>query len=49
MYLNSVAMLFLYTVLLFHSQGYCATQWKTLKERFDSGLYASHADFHRLK
>uniref|UniRef100_G3P9F9 nucleoside-triphosphate phosphatase n=1 Tax=Gasterosteus aculeatus aculeatus TaxID=481459 RepID=G3P9F9_GASAC len=28
---------------------YCATQWKTLKERFDSGLYASHADLHRLK
>ncbi|XP_047236257.1 ectonucleoside triphosphate diphosphohydrolase 4 isoform X2 [Girardinichthys multiradiatus] len=31
------------------AKGYCATQWKTLKERFDSGLYASHADFHRLK
>ncbi|KAM8885717.1 ectonucleoside triphosphate diphosphohydrolase 4 isoform 2-T2 [Spinachia spinachia] len=28
---------------------YCGTQWKTLKERFDSGLYASHADLHRLK
>uniref|UniRef100_A0AAY4AT28 nucleoside-triphosphate phosphatase n=1 Tax=Denticeps clupeoides TaxID=299321 RepID=A0AAY4AT28_9TELE len=28
---------------------YCATQWKTLKERFDRGLYASHADVHRLK
>ncbi|CAL8342812.1 unnamed protein product [Lota lota] len=28
---------------------YCATQWKTLKERFDYGLYASHADLHRLK
>lgn len=31
------------------AKGYCATQWTTLKERFDSGLYASHADFHRLK
>uniref|UniRef100_A0A1A7YGR4 nucleoside-triphosphate phosphatase n=1 Tax=Iconisemion striatum TaxID=60296 RepID=A0A1A7YGR4_9TELE len=31
------------------AKGYCATQWKTLKERFDSGLYASHADLHRLK
>ncbi|XP_023694250.2 ectonucleoside triphosphate diphosphohydrolase 4 isoform X1 [Paramormyrops kingsleyae] len=29
--------------------GYCATQWRTLKERFDRGLYASHADLHRLK
>uniref|UniRef100_A0A674A9T4 nucleoside-triphosphate phosphatase n=1 Tax=Salmo trutta TaxID=8032 RepID=A0A674A9T4_SALTR len=28
---------------------YCATQWRTLKKRFDSGLYASHADVHRLK
>nr|XP_014015634.1 unnamed protein product [Salmo salar] len=25
---------------------YCATQWRTLKKRFDSG---SHADVHRLK
>ncbi|MGH0166455.1 UNVERIFIED_CONTAM: hypothetical protein FKN15_072743 [Acipenser sinensis] len=28
---------------------YCATKWTTLKERFDRGLYASHADLHRLK
>lgn len=31
------------------AKNYCATQWKTLRERFDSGLYASHADLHRLK
>nr|XP_057927558.1 ectonucleoside triphosphate diphosphohydrolase 4 isoform X2 [Doryrhamphus excisus] len=31
------------------AKSYCATQWKTLRERFDSGLYASHADLHRLK
>ncbi|CAL1616082.1 unnamed protein product [Knipowitschia caucasica] len=31
------------------AKNYCAVQWKTLKERFDAGLYASHADFHRLK
>ncbi|CAL8295445.1 ectonucleoside triphosphate diphosphohydrolase 4 isoform X1 [Gadus morhua] len=31
------------------ARSYCATQWKTLKERFDRGLYASHADLHRLK
>ncbi|XP_077378754.1 ectonucleoside triphosphate diphosphohydrolase 4 isoform X2 [Festucalex cinctus] len=31
------------------AKSYCATQWKTLKERFDSGLYASHADLHRLQ
>ncbi|KAG7480726.1 hypothetical protein MATL_G00059340 [Megalops atlanticus] len=31
------------------AKSYCATQWKTLKERFDRGLYASHADLHRLK
>ncbi|XP_057688143.1 ectonucleoside triphosphate diphosphohydrolase 4 isoform X2 [Corythoichthys intestinalis] len=31
------------------AKGYCATQWKTLRERFDSGLYASHADLHRLQ
>lgn len=31
------------------AKSYCATQWATLKERFDSGLYASHADLHRLK
>lgn len=30
-------------------QSYCATQWRTLKERFNTGLYASHADMHRLK
>ncbi|XP_043939051.1 ectonucleoside triphosphate diphosphohydrolase 4 isoform X2 [Protopterus annectens] len=28
---------------------YCATKWATLKGRFDQGLYASHADLHRLK
>ncbi|KAJ8380101.1 hypothetical protein SKAU_G00008790 [Synaphobranchus kaupii] len=31
------------------AKSYCATQWRTLKERFDRGLYASHADLHRLK
>ncbi|XP_041956624.1 ectonucleoside triphosphate diphosphohydrolase 4 isoform X1 [Alosa sapidissima] len=31
------------------AKNYCATQWRTLKERFDRGLYASHADLHRLK
>ncbi|XP_028312852.1 ectonucleoside triphosphate diphosphohydrolase 4 isoform X3 [Gouania willdenowi] len=31
------------------AKSYCATQWKTLRERFDSGLFASHADLHRLK
>ncbi|XP_077417544.1 ectonucleoside triphosphate diphosphohydrolase 4 isoform X2 [Vanacampus margaritifer] len=31
------------------AKSYCATQWKTLRERFDSGLYASHADLHRLQ
>ncbi|KPP72663.1 ectonucleoside triphosphate diphosphohydrolase 4-like [Scleropages formosus] len=31
------------------ARSYCATQWDTLKERFDRGLYASHADMHRLK
>ncbi|XP_067084446.1 ectonucleoside triphosphate diphosphohydrolase 4 isoform X1 [Osmerus mordax] len=31
------------------AKSYCATQWRTLKERFDAGLYASHADMHRLK
>ncbi|XP_030638138.1 ectonucleoside triphosphate diphosphohydrolase 4 isoform X2 [Chanos chanos] len=31
------------------AKSYCATQWTTLKERFDRGLYASHADLHRLK
>ncbi|KAF3850736.1 hypothetical protein F7725_012508 [Dissostichus mawsoni] len=31
------------------AKSYCSTQWKTLKERFDSGLYATHADLHRLK
>uniref|UniRef100_A0A672J906 nucleoside-triphosphate phosphatase n=1 Tax=Salarias fasciatus TaxID=181472 RepID=A0A672J906_SALFA len=31
------------------AKSYCATQWKTLRQRFDSGLYASHADLHRLK
>ncbi|XP_028655011.2 ectonucleoside triphosphate diphosphohydrolase 4 isoform X1 [Erpetoichthys calabaricus] len=31
------------------AKSYCATKWTTLKERFDRGLYASHADLHRLK
>ncbi|XP_072258997.1 ectonucleoside triphosphate diphosphohydrolase 4 [Pyxicephalus adspersus] len=31
------------------AQAYCATKWNVLKERFDRGLYASHADMHRLK
>ncbi|XP_056889590.1 ectonucleoside triphosphate diphosphohydrolase 4 isoform X2 [Takifugu flavidus] len=31
------------------AKDYCSTQWKTLRERFHSGLYASHADLHRLK
>uniref|UniRef100_A0AAX7UB77 nucleoside-triphosphate phosphatase n=1 Tax=Astatotilapia calliptera TaxID=8154 RepID=A0AAX7UB77_ASTCA len=31
------------------AKSYCATQWKILRERFESGLYASHADLHRLK
>ncbi|PIO33748.1 hypothetical protein AB205_0174510, partial [Aquarana catesbeiana] len=31
------------------AQDYCATKWSVLKERFDRGLYASHADMHRLK
>ncbi|TRZ03910.1 hypothetical protein DNTS_011094 [Danionella cerebrum] len=31
------------------AKNYCGTPWKTLKERFDRGLYASHADQHRLK
>ncbi|CAN9513365.1 unnamed protein product [Ophioblennius macclurei] len=31
------------------AKSYCATQWKTLRQRFDSGLFASHADLHRLK
>ncbi|XP_060736884.1 ectonucleoside triphosphate diphosphohydrolase 4 isoform X2 [Tachysurus vachellii] len=31
------------------AKDYCATQWKILRERFDRGLYASHADLHRLK
>lgn len=28
---------------------YCATRWSVLRERFERGLYASHADLHRLK
>ncbi|NXJ30627.1 ENTP4 diphosphohydrolase, partial [Dicrurus megarhynchus] len=28
---------------------YCATRWAVLRERFERGLYASHADLHRLK
>ncbi|NXF12964.1 ENTP4 diphosphohydrolase, partial [Smithornis capensis] len=31
------------------AKDYCATQWPVLRERFDRGLYASHADLHRLK
>ncbi|XP_039420092.1 LOW QUALITY PROTEIN: ectonucleoside triphosphate diphosphohydrolase 4 [Corvus cornix cornix] len=28
---------------------YCATRWSVLRQRFERGLYASHADLHRLK
>ncbi|XP_037114735.1 ectonucleoside triphosphate diphosphohydrolase 4 isoform X2 [Syngnathus acus] len=31
------------------AKSYCATQWGTLRERFDAGLFASHADLHRLQ
>ncbi|KAM4636331.1 ectonucleoside triphosphate diphosphohydrolase 7 isoform 2-T2 [Discoglossus pictus] len=31
------------------AQDYCSTPWKTLTERFNNGLYSSHADKHRLK
>ncbi|XP_028942770.1 ectonucleoside triphosphate diphosphohydrolase 4, partial [Antrostomus carolinensis] len=31
------------------AKDYCATKWSVLLERFDRGLYASHADLHRLK
>ncbi|XP_008977363.2 ectonucleoside triphosphate diphosphohydrolase 4 isoform X3 [Callithrix jacchus] len=31
------------------AKDYCATKWSILRERFDRGLYASHADLHRLK
>ncbi|KAG8441041.1 hypothetical protein GDO86_006687 [Hymenochirus boettgeri] len=31
------------------AQDYCSTKWTMLKQRFDRGLYASHADLHRLK
>lgn len=31
------------------AQDYCATRWAVLRERFQRGLYASHADLHRLK
>ncbi|NXB67309.1 ENTP4 diphosphohydrolase, partial [Struthidea cinerea] len=31
------------------AQEYCATRWSVLRERFERGLYASHADLHRLK
>ncbi|XP_028921517.1 ectonucleoside triphosphate diphosphohydrolase 4 isoform X2 [Ornithorhynchus anatinus] len=31
------------------AKDYCATRWSVLRERFDRGLYASHADLHRLK
>ncbi|XP_068777111.1 ectonucleoside triphosphate diphosphohydrolase 4 isoform X6 [Struthio camelus] len=30
------------------AKDYCATKWSVLRERFDRGLYASHADLHRL-
>ncbi|NWY95147.1 ENTP4 diphosphohydrolase, partial [Loxia curvirostra] len=30
-------------------QDYCATRWSVLRERFERGLYAPHADLHRLK
>lgn len=33
----------------FSLKDYCATKWSVLRERFDRGLYASHADLHRLK
>uniref|UniRef100_A0A8C5MX65 nucleoside-triphosphate phosphatase n=1 Tax=Leptobrachium leishanense TaxID=445787 RepID=A0A8C5MX65_9ANUR len=31
------------------AKDYCATKWSVLKERYDRGLYAIHADLHRLK
>ncbi|NXH35627.1 ENTP4 diphosphohydrolase, partial [Myiagra hebetior] len=31
------------------AQEYCATEWSVLRERFERGLYAPHADLHRLK
>ncbi|OXB54294.1 hypothetical protein ASZ78_002813, partial [Callipepla squamata] len=31
------------------AKDYCATKWSVLRERFDRGLYASHADLLRLK
>nr|XP_028563481.1 ectonucleoside triphosphate diphosphohydrolase 4 isoform X2 [Podarcis muralis] len=31
------------------AKDYCATKWSVLRERLDHGLYASHADLHRLK
>ncbi|XP_065507727.1 ectonucleoside triphosphate diphosphohydrolase 4 isoform X2 [Caloenas nicobarica] len=31
------------------AKDYCATKWSVLREHFDRGLYASHADLHRLK
>ncbi|CAN8205938.1 unnamed protein product [Coccothraustes coccothraustes] len=31
------------------AQDYCATRWAVLRERFQRGLYAPHADLHRLK
>nr|XP_031362567.1 ectonucleoside triphosphate diphosphohydrolase 4 [Lonchura striata domestica] len=33
----------------FSLQDYCATRWSVLRERFERGLYAPHADLHRLK
>uniref|UniRef100_A0A8C3QXZ7 nucleoside-triphosphate phosphatase n=1 Tax=Cyanoderma ruficeps TaxID=181631 RepID=A0A8C3QXZ7_9PASS len=31
------------------AQDYCSTRWSVLRERFERGLYAPHADLHRLK
>ncbi|KAM4883603.1 ectonucleoside triphosphate diphosphohydrolase 4 isoform 1-T3 [Sylvia borin] len=31
------------------AQDYCGTRWSVLRERFERGLYAPHADLHRLK
>ncbi|NXB30743.1 ENTP4 diphosphohydrolase, partial [Eulacestoma nigropectus] len=31
------------------AEDYCGTRWSVLRERFERGLYAPHADLHRLK
>ncbi|XP_029459984.1 ectonucleoside triphosphate diphosphohydrolase 4 isoform X2 [Rhinatrema bivittatum] len=31
------------------AKDFCATKWSVLRERLDQGLYAAHADVHRLK